>query len=298
VFILYPRGRVSPLQERQMTCTGSPNIFPISIEGSFDDAQNIVKDLFNDLAFKEQNRLSAVNSINIVRILAQCVYYLHAWNRLPSSKRDHLTFVVPTGNFGNIFAGWLAARMGLPAEGFTIATNQNDILYRLFTSGQYQPGDVDPSLAPSMDIQVASNFERFLFYLLERDGARVTELMNTMKARGSLEIPGFDPSIFNATRADDSSIREIIARVYETWNYVVDPHTACGFAGRDPVSENGHRIILSTAHPAKFAETIEATLGIIPTHPTLEALKTRAPVSFELAPETEAVRAFIAENAA
>ena len=176
VFILYPKGRISPLQERQMTCTGAPNIFPIPIEGTFDDAQRIVKELFSDLEFKKSARLSAVNSINLARVLAQSIYYLHAHLQLNKSQDPKLarvfSYIVPTGNFGNIFAGWLANQMGLPAAGFQIATNRNDILYRLFTEGRYQPGTVDPSLAPSMDIQVASNFERFLYYMLHQNGPR------------------------------------------------------------------------------------------------------------------------------
>ncbi|MEM0896071.1 MAG: threonine synthase [Verrucomicrobiota bacterium] len=186
-FILYPKGRISPLQERQMTCTGAPNIFPISIEGSFDDAQKIVKDLFGDLEFKAGVGLSAINSINLARVLAQCIYYLHAWRSLPNAARSDVTFNVPTGNFGNIFAGWLISKMGLPVRRFRIATNQNDILYRLFTTGEYAPGGVDPSFAPSMDIQVASNFERFLFYALDGDASRVATMMGELKETGSGE---------------------------------------------------------------------------------------------------------------
>ncbi|MEN8716798.1 MAG: threonine synthase, partial [Verrucomicrobiales bacterium] len=160
VFILYPKGRISDLQERQMTCTDAENIFPIPIEGTFDDAQAIVKELMGDLEAKEKLRLSAVNSINIVRVLAQAVYYVHAYMQLPPDRRDDVNFVVPTGNFGNIFAGWMVHQMGLPVDRFVVATNQNDILYRLFTTGKYEIEDVHPSQAPSMDIQVASNFER------------------------------------------------------------------------------------------------------------------------------------------
>lgn len=294
VFILYPKGRISELQERQMTCTGAANIFPIRIGGSFDDGQRIIKELFGDLTFKEERRLSAVNSINIARILAQSVYYVHAWKQLPPANTARLTYVVPTGNFGNIFAGWLASRMGLPASRFVIATNQNDILYRLFTSGIYEPGVVHPSFAPSMDIQVASNFERFLHYFLDGDSARLTDMMNTMKARGSLAIPDFDPDTFSATRTGDEEILGLIRNTRERYGYLVDPHTACAFSEIDPTRNT---VILSTAHPAKFPETIEKALGSTPTHPVLEALKAKSPETHDLPADTEAVRDFIAQHA-
>src|SRR5882762_682652 len=169
IFILYPDGRVSPLQERQMTCTGAGNVFAIAIDGTFDDAQNALKEILGDQEFRGRHRLSAVNSINLARVLAQCVYYLHAWLRLPASERGNVEFVVPTGNFGNVLAGWMLQKMGVPIRSFKVATNQNDILHRLFTTGEYRVGDVHPSLAPSMDIQIASNFERFLYFALDRD---------------------------------------------------------------------------------------------------------------------------------
>ena len=201
VFILYPDGRISPLQERQMTCTGAANIFPIAITGSFDDAQRIVKELFGDLEFKAAQHLSAVNSINLARVLAQAVYYIWAARQLPEDQRATASYVVPTGNFGNIFAGWLATQMGLPAGKLRIATNQNDILHRLFNTGRYEAGGVQPSLAPSMDIQVASNFERFLYFHLGQDGKRTAQLMAEVRSAAALEIPNFDPGIFSATRA-------------------------------------------------------------------------------------------------
>src|ERR1019366_6549905 len=156
IFILYPNGRISPLQERQMACTGAANVFALAVDGTFDDAQAALKEVFSDQAFRTTHRLSAVNSINLVRVLAQCVYYLHAWLRLPAAERAGVEFVVPTGDFGNVLAGWLLQQMGVPIPGFKVATNQNDILYRFFTTGEYRLGAVAPSLAPSMDIQVAS----------------------------------------------------------------------------------------------------------------------------------------------
>ncbi len=295
IFILYPDGRISPLQERQMTTTGADNVFPIAITGSFDDAQRIVKDLFGDLALKQRYRLSAINSINLARILAQCVYYVYARFQLPSEQRDKIEFIVPTGNFGNILAGWMAAQMGLlPGASFRVATNQNDILYRLFTTGLYEVTDVAPSLAPSMDIQVASNFERFLYYLEGQDSARVREVMKAFRETGRHQFEGFAAEAFSASRTDDAGIRKIIKDVYSKYGYVCDPHTACGFVERDPSRTS---IVLSTASPAKFPDTITEAIGIEPTHPTLEETKSLDIVKHKLPADEAAIRAFIEQHA-
>jgi threonine synthase len=296
VFILFPDGRISPLQERQMTCTGAANIFPIAITGSFDDAQEIVKDLFGDLEFKAAQHLSAVNSINLARVLAQAIYYIWAARQLPVDQRAGASYIVPTGNFGNVFAGWLARQMGLPMGKLSIATNQNDILHRLFTSGRYETGAVQPSLAPSMDIQVASNFERFLYYHLGRDGARTAALMAQVRAGEPLAIPDFDPDTFHATRADDSEIKSLIAAVHEKYGYIADPHTACAFKGVENLP--GHRVILATAHAAKFPDTIINTIGSEPTHPSLEEAKTKTPLRHELPADAAAIRDFIEAHSA
>ena len=295
VFILYPKGGVSPLQERQMTCTGAANIYPIPIEGSFDDAQRIIKELFGDLELKEKAALSAVNSINLARILAQSIYYISAYQQLPEGNRSDLRFVVPTGNFGNIFAGWLAHRMGMPLSELVIATNQNDILYRLFTTGLYQPGGVRPSHAPSMDIQVASNFERILYYQNGGDAGKTAALMAELKASGYLKIDDFKAGEFSATRCDDADILRIIEEVHTKFDYIVDPHTACGFQDLD-ASRN--TVILSTAHPAKFPDTIERAIGMKSTHPTLEALLEKSPVTCPCEATPEAVREFVLANSA
>ncbi len=294
IFILYPDGRVSPLQERQMTTTGADNVFPLAITGSFDDAQHIVKELFGDLDLKRQYRLSAINSINLARILAQCVYYFYAYFQLPPERREAVEFIVPTGNFGNILAGWLAKGMGLPASSFRVATNQNDILYRLFTSGLYEVDEVVPSLAPSMDIQVASNFERFLYYLEGRDPEKVRAVMSAFKDTGRHQFENFNADVFTASRTTDAGIREVIADVYKKYGYVVDPHTACGFVERDPAKT---AIVLATAHPAKFPDTITEAIGIEPTAPALEAIKQKQIVKHRLPADEDAVRAFIEEHA-
>ena len=294
IFILYPDGRTSPLQERQMACTGAANVFALAIDGSFDDAQSALKDVFGDQDFRKQHRLSAVNSINLARVLAQCVYYLSAWLRLPVSQREETEFVVPTGNFGNVLAGWMLQKMGVPIRGFRVATNQNDILYRLFTTGDYAVSDVRASLAPSMDIQVASNFERFLYFNVGRDGARVREIMQSFKATGRYAFANFDRDTFTASRTTDAEIPGIIRDVYQKYGYIVDPHTACGFNG---IATDRPSVILSTASPAKFPETIVKAIGVEPTHPSLELLKMKALVKHKIVADPETIKAFIREHA-
>jgi len=294
IFILYPDGRTSPLQERQMACTGAANVFALAIDGSFDDAQSALKDVFGDQDFRKQHRLSAVNSINLARVLAQCVYYLSAWLRLPVSQREETEFVVPTGNFGNVLAGWMLQKMGVPIRGFRVATNQNDILYRLFTTGDYAVSDVRASLAPSMDIQVASNFERFLYFNVGRDGARVREIMQSFKATGRYAFANFDRDTFTASRTTDAEIPGIIRDVYQKYGYIVDPHTACGFNG---MATDRPSVILSTASPAKFPETIVKAIGVEPTHPSLELLKMKALVKHKIVADPETIKAFIREHA-
>jgi len=290
IFILYPDGRVSPLQERQMTCTGAANVFPLAISGTFDDAQAAMKDVFNDAAFKESVGLSAVNSINIARILAQCVYYIFAWLRLPPERRGNVEFVVPTGNFGNVLAGWMAQRMGLPAKSFRVATNRNDILFRFFRSGRYELGPVHPSHAPSMDIQVASNFERFIYFALGEDALKTREVMERFRVEGRFSFGDFDPGSFRASRADDEDIVDIIRRVHAKYGYVCDPHTACAFAELDPDRVS---VVLATAHPAKFPSVIAQALGMEITHPRLEELKAREVVKHLIPAEKDAIEAFI-----
>lgn len=291
-FILYPDGRISPLQERQMTCTGAHNVFPLAIQGSFDDAQTAMKTVFEDRKFADEVGLSAVNSINLARILAQCVYYLYAFYRLPAESQEDTTFVVPTGNFGNVLAGWLLQRMGVPIKGFHVATNRNDILHRLFQTGIYELGGVAPSVAPSMDIQVASNFERFIYYAEACDPEKVRRIMQTFKASGKYSFENFDPGTFSSSRADDGGIASVIREVYKKYDYVVDPHTACGFTDLP----EGPNLVLATAHPAKFPDTIREALTIESTHPSLEALKEKEIVKHALEPTPEAIKAFMREH--
>lgn len=277
-----------------MACTGATNVHAIAIQGTFDDAQAIVKELLGDQGFRLRHRLSAVNSINLARILAQCVYYLHAWLRLPALVQAEAEFVVPTGNFGNVLAGWMLQKMGVPLRGFRVATNQNDILYRLFTTGDYKVTDVSPSLAPSMDIQVSSNFERFLYYQAGRNSTRVREIMQAFKTSGHHRFENFDRDTFTASRCTDTEIAQIIRDVYQRFNYIVDPHTACGFKD---IATDRPSVVLSTASPAKFPETIRSAIGIEATHPSLEVLKSRPLVKTLLPADTAQVRAFVDRHA-
>jgi threonine synthase len=294
IFILYPDGRTSPLQERQMACTGATNVHALAVSGTFDDAQAALKELFADQEFRTRHRLSAVNSINLARILAQCVYYLWAYLRLPAGVRDRIEWVVPTGNFGNVLAGWLLQKMGVPLHGFRVATNQNDILHRLFTTGDYRTTAVTPSLAPSMDIQVSSNFERFLYYSVGQNPAKVREVMETFKKTGAYVFENFDRDTFTASRTNDSEIPGIIRQVYQDFGYIADPHTACGFKS---LSKDRPSIVLATASPAKFPDTIIAAIGIEPTHPSLEALKAKPLVKHKLPASAEAIRAYLDQHA-
>jgi threonine synthase len=291
IFILYPDGRVAPLQERQMACTGADNVFAIPVPGTFDDAQRVVKETFGDAAFTREVNLSAVNSINIARVLAQCVYYISAWLRLPEEAREKgVEFVVPTGNFGNVLAGWLAAKMGLPGVSFRVATNQNDILHRFFSTGVYEQGEVHPSHAPSMDIQAASNFERYLWFLLGGDAAKVRSVMAEMKATGRADLRAHMAADFRSTRMDDAQIERVIAQMWKDWQYVLDPHTACAFT---EMSADKTSVVLATASPAKFPEVVARATGREPVHPVLEALKTLPLHRWPLTAEGDAVKAFI-----
>jgi threonine synthase len=289
IFILYPNGRVAPLQERQMACTGAANVHAIPVPGTFDDAQRVVKECFGDHEFVREVNLSAVNSINIARVLAQCVYYVWAWLRLPPEARATVEFVVPTGNFGNVLAGWMCQQMGLPCGSFRVATNQNDILHRFFTTGDYQQGEVKPSHAPSMDIQAASNFERYLYFMLGGDQGKVREVMKRMKSGEKVTFPKV-PSSFRSSRMDDVTIPLVIAQMWKDWQYVIDPHTACAFTdmAQDQVS-----VVMSTASPAKFPEVVQQATGTEPVHPSLEVLKTKPQETHPLEATDVAVKAYL-----
>ena len=265
VFILFPEGRVSPFQRRQMTTTGASNVHAIAIEGTFDDCQAIVKGLFNNAGFRERVGLAGVNSINWARIVAQIVYYVTAAVALGAPHRA-VSFTVPTGNFGDIFAGFAAKRMGLPIDRLVVATNLNDILTRTLASGRYELRKVTPTASPSMDIQVSSNFERLLFEAHQRDGAAVRRLMQDLAASGSFAIAAAPlariQADFAAARADEEETAASIGETMRTTGFLPDPHTAVGLSvARRFAKPDIPMITLATAHPAKFAAAVERAAG-------------------------------------
>ncbi len=279
--ILHPKGRVSEVQRRQMTTVQAENIHNIAVEGSFDDCQALVKAMFNDQAFRERQNLAAINSINWCRIMAQVVYYVTASLALGGPWR-RVAFSVPSGNFGDVYAGYVAARMGLPIDGLIVATNQNDILARFFDSGTYRAGEVHPTMSPSMDIQVASNFERLLFDLVERDSARLTELMATFAEERtfSLDDDGLARARekFSACRVGEEETLAIMAETLARTGEIVDPHTAVGIAAARAAKSQTEAplVTLATAHPAKFPDAVYRATGLKPALPPhLQDLMTR-----------------------
>lgn len=272
VAMLHPRGRVSDVQRRQMTTEQASNILNIAVEGTFDDCQDLVKAMFADAPFREAMALSAVNSINWARVAAQAAYYVHAALRLGAPDRE-VAFCVPSGNFGNVYAGWVARRLGLPVAKLVVATNSNDILARFFASGTYARGTVVPTISPSMDIQVASNFERLLFDMEGRDGDRVRGLMDGFRQSGSLApaLEALAPlrEVIAGGSADEPATMATIRRVLETTGELVDPHTAVGLhvASRHRPPAGAPMITLATAHPAKFPDAVREACGILPRLP-------------------------------
>ncbi len=264
IFILHPHQRVSPIQERQMTTVLDDNVHNIAIKGTFDDGQSIVKQLFNDLEFKDEYSLGAVNSINWARILAQVVYYFYAWGRVTEGNpKRRLTFSVPTGNFGDIFAGYIAKRMGLPVDQLIVATNRNDILSRFVNSGVYEALDVHHTVSPSMDIQISSNFERYLYYLMDEDAAKVRELMEGMARDGRLEVSEEKQQrvrkLFQARAVGETETLEQIRATYRYSKYILDPHTAVGVKAAEGIPG---AVCLATAHPAKFGDAVKQAIGV------------------------------------
>ncbi|ARJ69753.1 threonine synthase [Paracoccus contaminans] len=270
VFILYPHGRVSEVQRRQMTTPDDANVHALAIDGTFDDAQARLKDLFNDHPFRDGVGLAGVNSINWARVLAQVVYYITGAVSLGAPHRP-VSFTVPTGNFGDIFAGTIARAMGLPVDRLVIATNQNDILDRAMRTGRYQVGRVEPSVSPSMDIQVSSNFERALFLAYDGDGAAVAQLMEDLRAGGFAISQGAMEhlrELYDSGRASEAETLSTIARVRAETGQVVCPHTAVGVKVADEHRRQGVPMItLATAHPAKFPDAVEQAIGLRPALP-------------------------------
>jgi threonine synthase len=271
IFILHPEGRTSEVQRRQMTTVLDANVHNIALRGTFDDCQDIVKGLFNNRRFRDATQLSGVNSINWGRIVAQIVYYFTAAASLGAPQRE-VIFTVPTGNFGDIFAGYCAARMGLPIKTLAIATNSNDILARTLETGRYEVTGVHPTISPSMDIQVSSNFERLLFESVDRDADAVKSMMSGLKQSGGFSIPDKGMAAirrqFVAGRTDEAATAATIKAVQTASGYLLDPHSAVGVAvARTLVGGPSPVVTLSTAHPAKFPAAVKAAAGIEPALP-------------------------------
>jgi threonine synthase len=277
IFMLHPRGRVSEVQRRQMTAVLAPNVHNIAVQGTFDDCQDLAKACFNDLAFRDRHALTAVNSINFARVMAQIVYYFWAALKLGAPDTP-VAFTVPSGNFGNVYAGYAAKQMGLPISHFVVATNTNDILARFFDTGAMTTSEVVPTYSPSMDIQISSNFERLLFDLYGRDGKALADAMTAFRSTGTLKVGGNAQGsnilggvreLFDAGRLDDEGTLAAIADCRKRYGETLDPHTAVGYAvaqqhRRDPKVP---MVVLATAHPAKFPDAVQKATGERPALP-------------------------------
>ena len=303
IFMLHPKGRVSDVQRRQMTTVKSPNVHNIAIEGSFDDAQAMVKRMFNDPAMTGRFRIGAVNSINWARLMAQVVYYFAAALQLGAPHRK-VAFCVPTGNFGDVFAGYVAAQMGLPIERLIVATNVNDILHRALSSGDYSAGTVTPTAAPSMDIQVSSNFERLLFDCGARVGAALAEQMRGFEETRAMRLTNAQregaAALISSARADANDMSRAMAWAWQHSGELLDPHTAIGYhaARAADLPREVPMVTLATAHPAKFRDAVERATGSRPRLPArVGDLFDREERCVDRPGDYEAVAAYVAEHA-
>ena len=301
VFMLHPRGRVSDVQRRQMTTVLAPNIHNIAVEGNFDDAQALVKAMFNDPDFSGRFNLSAVNSINWARLMLQIVYYFYAAVRLGAPHRP-ISFAVPTGNFGDVFAGYVARQMGLPIDRLIVATNSNDILHRALSAGDYSAGQVTPTDSPSMDIQVSSNFERLLFDLGDRDGAATAAAMRGFEKTKAMAIPADQraaaAAIFDSARVDADTMAKAIRWARDKCGQIIDPHTAVGLAAARASAGDTPVVTLATAHPAKFPDAVERAGGLRPVLPQrAQGLFDREERYATMAADLTTVEAYIAARA-
>ncbi len=302
IFILFPHGKVSPVQQRQMTTSTAANVHALAVNGNFDDCQNLVKAMFNHGEFRDRVNLSGVNSINWARIMAQIVYYFTSALALGAPDRA-VSFTVPTGNFGDIFAGYGAKRMGLPIEKLVIASNENDILPRAFKTGRYEMMGVHATTSPSMDIQISSNFERLLFEANHRDASKVKAAMESLKQSGGFEIGGAALEAmrreFEAGKASEADVRATIETVFSRTGYLLDPHSAIGhFVAAQYEKPTAPMITLATAHPAKFPAAVKSASGIDPALPTWLADLMLKEERFEVIdPELSAVEGFVDKHA-
>jgi len=262
VFVLHPYNKISNIQRKIMTTIGSSNVYNIAVRGSFDDCQKIVKDMFNENKFRETINMSGVNSINWARIICQIVYYFYAAFKFNNKK---ISFAVPTGNFGDIYAGYIAKKMGLEIDKLIVATNENNILQRVINTGEYKPDQVKASFSPSMDIQISSNFERLLFDIVGEDDKRVSLLMNDLSSKGFFQLSKEELTIikkdFFAEKINDKDTLSIIKETYNKSNFILDPHTATAVGAAKKTSNLSDTVVLGTAHPYKFLETVKMATG-------------------------------------
>ncbi len=302
IFMLHPHGRISDVQRRQMTTILAPNVRNIAIEGSFDDAQAMVKRMFSDSEINGPLQISAVNSINWARLMAQIVYYFYSALQLGSPEKK-VAFSVPTGNFGDVFAGYVAAQMGLPIERLMVATNVNDILFRALSKGDYSVGNVYPTASPSMDIQISSNFERLLFDLEGRDGSTTGARMKWFEQMGKMVLSSDlrrNAQIFTASRVDEDEMARTMNMTHQNFNMVIDPHTAIGLhaAQTQDIAPHIPIVTLATAHPAKFPDIVEQATGQRPALPRRIGNLFEREERFEILPgDYESVSQYILKNA-
>jgi threonine synthase len=302
IFILFPHGKVSPVQQHQMTTSKASNVHAVAVNGNFDDCQNLVKAMFNDASFRDGVALSGVNSINWARIMAQIVYYFTTAVALGAPDRK-ISFTVPTGNFGDIFAGYVAKKMGLPIDRLVVATNENDILARALKTGRYEMRGVKATTSPSMDIQISSNFERLLFEANGRDASKVRAAMESLKQSGAFELGETALKAirkeFRAGRASEKDVAATIRKTLDETGYLLDPHTAIGvFVAAKHEKPASPMVTLATAHPAKFPAAVKSASGIDPALPTwLADLMDREERFDILEPELEAVEDYINAHA-
>ena len=265
IFVLHPHNRVSPVQRKLMTTGKEQNVFNIAINGNFDDCQNLVKLMFADKNFSQDIKMSGVNSINWARIITQSVYYFYSYFLVEDNKQP-INFSVPTGNFGDVYAGYLAKKMGLPINKLIVATNQNDILHRAISKGSYEVEKVHETISPSMDIQIASNFERLLYDLNDGDDIQTAEVMKNIKENGKYIIDQKKLDIINnnflSSRMSEEEVLKTINTVYEKYSVVLDPHSAIGYGAFDKINLNGNNIVLATAHPCKFPDAIKKAINL------------------------------------
>ena len=265
IFVLHPHNRISPVQRKLMTTGKDENVFNIAVKGNFDDCQNLVKSMFSDKEFSNQINMSGVNSINWARIIAQSVYYFYCYF-LAEDDNQPINFSVPTGNFGDVYAGYLAKKLGLPINKLIVATNQNDILHRAISKGKYETEHVSETISPSMDIQIASNFERLIYDLNNHDSSQTLDDMKNIKQNGKYTIDDEKLKKINqdflSARMSEQETLDVIKNIYEKFNMVLDPHTAIGYGAFDKHDLKGNNIVLATAHPCKFPDAILKAINL------------------------------------